>query len=420
MRDESTYVYQKSERTIVCFTASYPYGNRETYFETELKFLSNAFEKVIIIPRYNPFKSDGRREVPANVEVLDPIVVQGWRRVLYGLFNRSPVKSFILEFLKKKVFLNHNHFLKWFNALLVHRTTFCKIKPLIRSLDKNTVLYAYWAEIPLFTSDCVRSFKKVVRMHGGDFYLNRNHGYLPLRQDIYDAANLLLPISKDIANVLTTTYNQTSSKILINHLGVQRSIHEIKPYDVTSYNTKVIVSCSNVIPLKRVHLIVDALKLASSEENIEWHHFGDGIELKAIEKRIELLSDNIKVFLHGWTSPNKLMDFYRANNITWFINVSKYEGIPVSIMEAFSFGIPAIATNVGGTSEIVNNENGYLVSPDFEPQKLLDLITGTKVDRYLNMRINAYNTWNNRFNASVNYQRLISKLMILNEQNNIL
>ena len=44
-----------------------------------------------------------------------------------------------------------------------------------------------------------------------------------------------------------------------------------------------------------------------------------------------------------------------------FINLSSSEGIPVSIMEAQSFGIPVIATNVGGSGEIVVSETGVLV-----------------------------------------------------------
>ena len=57
-----------------------------------------------------------------------------------------------------------------------------------------------------------------------------------------------------------------------------------------------------------------------------------------------------------------------------FINVSSTEGIPVSIMEAMSFGIPVIATAVGGTPEIVNNENGYLLSKDPSAKELAEVI----------------------------------------------
>ncbi|MFR4320263.1 MAG: glycosyltransferase [Blautia massiliensis (ex Durand et al. 2017)] len=45
------------------------------------------------------------------------------------------------------------------------------------------------------------------------------------------------------------------------------------------------------------------------------------------------------------------------------MNVSSSEGIPVSIMEATSFGIPGIATDAGGTKEIIRDkENGVLLS----------------------------------------------------------
>ena len=44
--------------------------------------------------------------------------------------------------------------------------------------------------------------------------------------------------------------------------------------------------------------------------------------------------------------------------------MSETEGVPVSIMEAFSVGIPALATDVGGVAELVNGQNGALLSAD--------------------------------------------------------
>lgn len=58
-----------------------------------------------------------------------------------------------------------------------------------------------------------------------------------------------------------------------------------------------------------------------------------------------------------------------------FINVSSSEGLPVSIMEACSFGIPIIATNVGGTAEIVQaGVNGILLKEQFETEVLKQAI----------------------------------------------
>ena len=62
-----------------------------------------------------------------------------------------------------------------------------------------------------------------------------------------------------------------------------------------------------------------------------------------------------------------------------FLNVSEYEGVPVSVMEAQSFGIPVIATAVGGTPEIVNEENGFLLpenpSQDEIASAIYDVVT---------------------------------------------
>lgn len=42
---------------------------------------------------------------------------------------------------------------------------------------------------------------------------------------------------------------------------------------------------------------------------------------------------------------------------------SNYENFPVVINEGLSLGLPVLATNVGGISEVINSENGVLVSP---------------------------------------------------------
>ena len=63
-----------------------------------------------------------------------------------------------------------------------------------------------------------------------------------------------------------------------------------------------------------------------------------------------------------------------GNEVRCFINVSSSEGIPVSIMEVMSFGIPVIGTNVGGVSELVNQENGHLLSANPAAQEIVSVI----------------------------------------------
>jgi glycosyltransferase involved in cell wall biosynthesis len=48
-----------------------------------------------------------------------------------------------------------------------------------------------------------------------------------------------------------------------------------------------------------------------------------------------------------------------------FMLASNYEGLPMVIIEAMSMGLPVVASDVGGVSEIVRNgENGYVLEND--------------------------------------------------------
>ena len=76
-------------------------------------------------------------------------------------------------------------------------------------------------------------------------------------------------------------------------------------------------------------------------------------------------------------------------------------------MEAYSNAVPAIATNVGGTSEIVNNENGYLIGSDPSPKQVAE-----KINHFINLNVEekntkrqfAYDKWHKEFNKDKNYK----------------
>ena len=87
--------------------------------------------------------------------------------------------------------------------------------------------------------------------------------------------------------------------------------------------------------------------------NIKWTHFGDGIMMNQIKEMSRELPENIKIDFRGNVKNSDLLEVYKNNQFDLFLNVSLSEGIPVSIMEALSFGIPCIATDVGGTKEMV-------------------------------------------------------------------
>lgn len=108
----------------------------------------------------------------------------------------------------------------------------------------------------------------------------------------------------------------------------------------------------------------DTLLMAfSSVEQTNWILLlaGDGEELdfyKALVSRNEIL--NKRVYFLGFRSDLDIL--YRVFDC--FVLVSRSEGLPYSILEALSYSLPVLATDVGGVSEMVSEVNGSLVKSE--------------------------------------------------------
>ena len=132
------------------------------------------------------------------------------------------------------------------------------------------------------------------------------------------------------------------------------------------------------------------------------------IIIVVLTNEISRLSNELNVNFNivGYLDNSRVLDFYKNNKIDLFISLSETEGLPVSIMEAYSNAVPAIATNVGGTSEIVNNKNGYLIESNPTPKQVAE-----KINHFIDLTIEkknakrqlAYNKWLKEFNRDKNY-----------------
>jgi len=109
----------------------------------------------------------------------------------------------------------------------------------------------------------------------------------------------------------------------------------------------------------------------------------------------------------------QIMEFYNTNNVDLLINTSSSEGIPVSIMEAQSFGIPVIATDTGGTAEIITKETGILLPVDFDIAGLarkIEYLLNLDLSEKARMKREIYDNWHTNFNAFTNFEKFIGDL----------
>lgn len=399
---------------LLLFTSSFPFGKKETYLEKEILFLAKNFREIEIYPYYYNQKDISKRNVPSNVFVHNPAFpISKFGRInlfFKGIFQEPKIYIFFKEFFRFRVYKSNVTSKRWLFGVFDYISTigtyqFKKLKE-----EKNGLFYFYWG---IGWSYSLLSFKDnlnnkyFVRLHGGDTYLERSNGYLPVRQEIFKKANFLLPISDHLKEYIHLKFSVPKEKIFLSRLGVD--IPKMIKYKSPNSILK-IVSCSNLIPLKRVSKILEAIKILKNVE-INWTHFGDGPDFFSLKSKVnELQSNTLVINLLGRKSNEEILDFYKNNEIDAFVNVSKHEGVPVSIMEAMSFGIPCIATDAGATSELVNNKNGILLNNDFKISELAESLKNIHSEVWIEKRVLAYRHCSSVFNSKNNYEELVKIL----------
>ena len=398
---------------LVLITGGFPYGKGETFLEIELTFLADKFENITLLA-INP-RARVARKTPENCSVISLDthlnVISKFKSLRY-LFSRQFRQEMKVIRNTYKLKLNKSIvatiLLSLFKAHKIQKV----LSEQIRS--KKTVFYSYWTDDAAIALALLKQrhpdVKTVCRVHGWDLYFHRHpFTYLPLRHYVSEQMNAIFPVSAIGKSYIVDHWKiKETNKVITERLGVEAQ-QKLTP----SAGFKV-VSCSNLIPLKRIHLVIEALAQIK-DKKIKWIHFGEGQEKEhLIELAKKKLDVNITWEFKGAIPNADLLNWYKQNRPTVFINVSESEGIPVSIMEAMSFGIPCIATDVGGVSEIVNNENGVLLSADARIEAIIEAILLFMEKKQQEQRSrNSYLTWESNYNAQINYSSFVEEIAAL-------
>lgn len=124
-------------------------------------------------------------------------------------------------------------------------------------------------------------------------------------------------------------------------------------------NIPKIVFIGRLIDGKGVRNLIEALALLGKKR---YHCFivGDGPDRKQLEKLVQKKSLSEQISFLGHRPFSEAIGILRASNI--FVNPSYTEGIPTAIIEAALCQKAIIATDVGGTPEIITGKSdGFLV-----------------------------------------------------------
>lgn len=107
---------------------------------------------------------------------------------------------------------------------------------------------------------------------------------------------------------------------------------------------------------------VKILRKQNKTEHLRIVIAGTGAEENALKEQAAQLEINDLVDFVGWTDGNKKAQLLRDSQM--LVLPSYNEGLPIAILEAISYGLPVVATDVGDIASAVHDgENGYLIQP---------------------------------------------------------
>jgi glycosyltransferase involved in cell wall biosynthesis len=407
---------------LVLLTNSYPLFEGEYFLDDEINIIAHRFEKIHILCFHEPYTKKHSRALPQNVSVKNISLEKKTVSTLYKIVNLlNPI-------LIKEVLVNASSFknTSTFNKLKIGLGFFSKSKAILHEIEcflsenrvnvKEATFYSYWHDDKAMAISLLKKkypdVMAIARAHGWDLdYQRHTPPYLPFKHFMLDHLNRTVCISYEGQRVFNSLFkNEFSSKITVSRLG---KTNNRTPVFKKENKFFLICSCSNLIPLKRVSLIIDLIS-ALKNKHIKWVHFGYGILETELKEYAKAKFIDIEFEFKGKAQNEEILDFYNQNFVDLFINLSETEGIPVSIMEAQSAGIPVLATDVGGTKEIVGLQNGFLVPKDFDMKETAATITqylSSSDEEINNKRKNAYQNWQTNYNAAINYTKFADLLL---------
>jgi len=403
--------------------------------------LSKAFDRVHVICRAEDAVQYEKLDVPPNFITIPPEA------------KKSKLESLFVKI--KDVFVTFSHPFRLANILfgeLLYVLKQGKLNPHIfdmaaryllaanhyalllkRYLVQNPeiqIIYTYWFLHETMAAVFCKLFFNmrvicITRAHGCDIYeCQQEINYQLYKKWMDKYVDFVFFVSKDGHDYYLNMLGEPSTdKYIISKLGIENKYILGDSNIVKASNQKMsIVSCSGMVSLKRINLIIEALSKIDDMQ-ITWSHIGDGTERNKLENLAERLlkkKDNISYTFLGHLDNESVKEFLYGNYFDCFVSTTESEGLPVSMMEAISFGIPVIASDVGGVHEIVTKETGILIDPDNCVETLINALRNIAAMTSQDMealRRSCRKYWEDNYRAETQYPLFVSTLSeLINKQ----
>ena len=384
-------------------------GMPDAFMLQELPWLQARFDHVLLVSYYGTADltetgSEGLRRIP----------VKGSRAAVWQAWFRAP---FAPEFWRELFRLVRNRRLTPRNCLKLLLFTIrghklhLWLEKLLHTRDlSHTTLYAFWMSYEAYAAALSKrkhpELRFVGRGHAFDIDEERNplNPYL-MKRFIAEAADELYLISRYAAEQYLRYMGGQGAEAKTRVAGLGSAgepMEGCKDPPAFAGGTLRVVSCAAISEIKQVPLWIDALALWEGTR-LHWLHLGGGPDEEAVRAyAAQRLTghERVSYTFAGRISHEDVLKTYEEQAFDLFVNTSRLEGGPVSIMEAMRAGIPVLAPRVGGIPEMVDEDVGLLYEPEGGAEavwKALREFAALPREKVTEMRQNAQKRWRERY-----------------------
>ena len=249
-----------------------------------------------------------------------------------------------------------------------------------------------------------RAYSKAKISESFDEFQVKNYGFsISLQKKVRSfsikKSDIVVTPSKHLKNFILNLGFKNKIEIINNGVFIPEENTNIFTNDQIN-----ITIVSRLVSHKNIEKIIKAISDLNSPL-INLNIIGDGPELNQLQK-ISLESNNKdNLIFHGKLNRDDINHIFLKSDI--YIQASNYEGLPHSLLEAMSYGIPVLCTPVGECKEILGNEDrGYIldlpVSKNNIKSKISEIIgekdiankKGERGKDFINEKYNLTNSFN--------------------------
>ncbi|WP_111896152.1 glycosyltransferase [Acinetobacter sp. MB5] len=182
-----------------------------------------------------------------------------------------------------------------------------------------------------------------------------NSNFKPVLEDEFKIDHIITLTDHQKEDILKRFQNKD------NIVTIPHTIDILPPKpDFSARNKKKLVALSRLAPEKQIlDMVLMMNELVRTHPEVQLYIYGDGGEKTKIIEKINELSLNEHVILHGYTDDIAVA----YQDAVFSLLTSRCEGFSLAILESLSYGVPAISYDVpyGPASMIQNEKNGFLI-----------------------------------------------------------